>query len=146
KYLLLSADCELYKIAIVMCPDRKLKWFKDHDCTSAQIRDIKKLVVTRFKESYALAESSDAHEESGLVSKNKWVKKSATNPTHGPSDDITTYLLDPVLASDASAEAGGYIKYWHLASTCLAKMDSDFCSVPGKCTLLCDVFRPSHVV
>jgi hypothetical protein len=47
-----------------MCPDRKLKWFKDHGRTSAQIRDIKKLVVNRFKESYAAAESSDAHEES----------------------------------------------------------------------------------
>jgi hypothetical protein len=80
--------------------------------------------------------------------KNKWVKKSATNQTHGPSDDITTYLSDPVLASDAIAEVGGYMKYWHLASQrrpCLAKMGSDFCSVPGKCTLLCDVFRPSHV-
>ncbi|KAF8222956.1 hypothetical protein L208DRAFT_1227111, partial [Tricholoma matsutake] len=90
KYSLLSADCELYQIAIVMCPDRKLKWFKDHGCTSAQIRDIKKLV-------------------------NKWVKKSATKSTCGPFDDITTYLLDPVLASDAIAEAGGYMQYWHQA-------------------------------
>ena len=50
-----------------MCPDQKLKWFKDHGRTSAQIRDIKKLVVTRFRESYALAESSDAHEDSAPV-------------------------------------------------------------------------------
>jgi hypothetical protein len=50
-----------------MCPDRKLKWFKDHGRTAAQIRDIKKLVVNRFKESYAPAESSDAQEESTLV-------------------------------------------------------------------------------
>ncbi|KAF8231091.1 hypothetical protein L208DRAFT_1128001, partial [Tricholoma matsutake] len=123
KYSLLSADCELYQIAIVMCPDQKLKWFKDHGRTSAQIRDIKKLVVNRFKESYAPAESSDAHEESALAPKNKWVKKSATKSTHGPSDDITTYLSDPVLASDAIAEAGGYMQYWHQASArrpCLA--------------------------
>ncbi|KAF8229938.1 hypothetical protein L208DRAFT_1284496, partial [Tricholoma matsutake] len=138
----------IFCFILVMCPDRKLKWFKDHGRTSAQIRDIKKLVVTQFRESYTLAESSDAHEESALVSTNKWVKKSATNQTCGPSDDITTYLSDPVLASDAIAEVGGYMKYWHLASQrhpCLAKMVSDFCSVPGKCTLLCDVFRPSHV-
>jgi hypothetical protein len=50
-----------------MCPDRKLKWFKDHGGTAAQIRDIKKLVVNRFKESYPPAESSDAQEESALV-------------------------------------------------------------------------------
>jgi hypothetical protein len=35
-----------------MCPDKKLKWFKDHGCSAAQIRDIKKLVVTRWNETY----------------------------------------------------------------------------------------------
>jgi hypothetical protein len=35
-----------------MCPDKKLKWFKDHGRTAAQIRDIKKLVVTRWNETY----------------------------------------------------------------------------------------------
>ncbi|KAF8225149.1 hypothetical protein L208DRAFT_1153444, partial [Tricholoma matsutake] len=112
----------IFCFILVMCPDRKLKWFKDHGRTSAQIRDIKKLVVTRFRESYALAESSDAHEESALVSKNKWIKKSDTNQTCGPSDDITTYLLDPsghlFCLTDAIAEVGGYMKYWHLASQC----------------------------
>ncbi|KAF8239296.1 hypothetical protein L208DRAFT_1184145, partial [Tricholoma matsutake] len=97
----------IFCFILVMCPDQKLKWFKDHGRTSAQIRDIKKLVVNCFKESYAPAELSDAHEESALAS--------ATQSTHGPSDDITTYLSDPVLASDAIAEAGGYMQYWHQA-------------------------------
>ena len=35
-----------------MCPDKKLKWFKDHGRSAAQIRDIKKLVVTRWNETY----------------------------------------------------------------------------------------------
>jgi hypothetical protein len=35
-----------------MCPDKKLKWFKDHGRTPAQIRDIKKLVITRWNETY----------------------------------------------------------------------------------------------
>jgi hypothetical protein len=35
-----------------MCPDKKLKWFKDHGHTAAQIRDIKKLVLTRWAETY----------------------------------------------------------------------------------------------
>ena len=35
-----------------MCPDKKLKWFKDHGHSAAQIRDIKKLVVTRWNETY----------------------------------------------------------------------------------------------
>ena len=35
-----------------MCPDRKLKWFKDHGYSAAQIRDIKKTVVTQWNETY----------------------------------------------------------------------------------------------
>jgi hypothetical protein len=35
-----------------MCPDKKFKWFKDHGHTGAQIRDIKKMVLTRWNESY----------------------------------------------------------------------------------------------
>jgi hypothetical protein len=42
-----------------MCPDRKLKWFKDHGRTAAQIRDIKKIVIKRFKDSYAQDKDSD---------------------------------------------------------------------------------------
>jgi hypothetical protein len=35
-----------------MCPDKKLKWFKDHGHTAPQIRDIKKMVMTRWDETY----------------------------------------------------------------------------------------------
>ncbi|KAF8234231.1 hypothetical protein L208DRAFT_1550786, partial [Tricholoma matsutake] len=37
KYYTLMKETELYVIAIVMCPDKKLKWFKDHGHTAAQI-------------------------------------------------------------------------------------------------------------
>ncbi len=30
-----------------MCPDKKLKWFKDHGHSAAQIREIKKMVTNR---------------------------------------------------------------------------------------------------
>lgn len=36
----------------VMCPDKKLKWFKDHGRTAAQIKEIKKTVIKRWDESY----------------------------------------------------------------------------------------------
>ncbi|KAF8495270.1 hypothetical protein F5888DRAFT_1794991 [Russula emetica] len=52
KYSIFTSDCELYQIAIVMCPNRKLKWFKDHGRTAAQIKEIKKMVVKRWEESY----------------------------------------------------------------------------------------------
>jgi hypothetical protein len=35
-----------------MCPDKKLKWFKDHGRTAAQIKEIKKTVIKRWDESY----------------------------------------------------------------------------------------------
>jgi hypothetical protein len=41
-----------------MCPDKKLKWFKDHGRNSAQIRDIRKLVITRWNETYKGEEES----------------------------------------------------------------------------------------
>jgi hypothetical protein len=39
-----------------MCPDRKVKWFKDHGRTAAQIKEIKKMVTKRWEESYQGAE------------------------------------------------------------------------------------------
>ena len=35
-----------------MCPGKKLKWFKDHTHTSAQIQNIKKIVLTCWAETY----------------------------------------------------------------------------------------------
>jgi hypothetical protein len=35
-----------------MCPDHKLKWFKDHGRTTMQIKEIKKMVTKRWEESY----------------------------------------------------------------------------------------------
>jgi hypothetical protein len=50
-----------------MCPDWKLKWFKDHGRTAAQIRDIKKLVVNRWKELYQGAANDTETPATGLV-------------------------------------------------------------------------------
>lgn len=35
-----------------MCPDRKLKWFKDRGRTAAQIEEIRKLVINRWEQTY----------------------------------------------------------------------------------------------
>jgi hypothetical protein len=50
-----------------MCPDRKLKWFKDHGHTQTQIKDIKKLVINRFNESYVLDIPDETQEEDSQV-------------------------------------------------------------------------------
>jgi len=36
-----------------MCPDRKLKWFKDHGRTPRQTKEIEKLVIARWNKFYA---------------------------------------------------------------------------------------------
>jgi hypothetical protein len=51
----------------VMCPDRKLKWFKDHGHTPTQIKDIKKLVINRFNESYVPDIPDETQEEVSQV-------------------------------------------------------------------------------
>jgi len=48
---------------LVLCPDRKLKWFKDHSCTTRQIKEIEKMVIARWNVSYAPEESSDDLDE-----------------------------------------------------------------------------------
>jgi hypothetical protein len=42
-----------------MCPDKKLKWFKDHGRTAAQVAEIKKLVIKRWDESYKPTAASE---------------------------------------------------------------------------------------
>jgi hypothetical protein len=67
KYSLFTNDCDIYQFAIgifvffyllidksdiylVLCPDWKLKWFKDHGFSAAEIKDIKKRILARFSE------------------------------------------------------------------------------------------------
>ncbi|KAF6749031.1 hypothetical protein DFP72DRAFT_793855, partial [Ephemerocybe angulata] len=52
KYTVFTEECEIYYIAIVMCPDRKLDWFKARGYTAAQIKNIRTMVVKRWTEAY----------------------------------------------------------------------------------------------
>ncbi|KAF8901916.1 hypothetical protein CPB84DRAFT_1679335, partial [Gymnopilus junonius] len=53
KYMDLIWDCEIYVLAIVMCPDRKMNYLKNFKLSAAQLREIKKKVIDRFQTSYA---------------------------------------------------------------------------------------------
>ncbi|KAF8999756.1 hypothetical protein BDQ17DRAFT_1246114, partial [Cyathus striatus] len=52
KYSIFTNDCDVYLIAIVMCPDRKLKWFKNNGCRPSETRDIKTAVIDCWKKKY----------------------------------------------------------------------------------------------
>ncbi|KAF8218824.1 hypothetical protein L208DRAFT_1066469, partial [Tricholoma matsutake] len=88
----------------VMCPDKKLKWFKDHGQTAAQIQDIKKMVIEHWDETY----------------KGENLEELPPAPAHQPEenqdpDTIATYQVDPVIRLSIIKEAGGIMKYWHQA-------------------------------
>ncbi|KAF8809717.1 hypothetical protein BYT27DRAFT_7222308 [Phlegmacium glaucopus] len=54
KYFDLLWDCDIYIIAIVMCPDCKTGWFKEHlKYSAAEIKRIKTIAVKTWKSKYA---------------------------------------------------------------------------------------------
>ncbi|TEB22898.1 hypothetical protein FA13DRAFT_1640620, partial [Coprinellus micaceus] len=52
KYEKLSWDCDIYYVAVVMCPDRKLQWFKDRDYDRKTLKYIRELVIKCFNDGY----------------------------------------------------------------------------------------------
>ncbi|KAF8991138.1 hypothetical protein BDQ17DRAFT_1255194, partial [Cyathus striatus] len=53
KCSIFTNDCDVYLIAIVMCPDCKLKWFKNNGRRPSEIRDIKTAVIGCWEKKYA---------------------------------------------------------------------------------------------
>ncbi|KAI5890922.1 uncharacterized protein SCHCODRAFT_01171994 [Schizophyllum commune H4-8] len=54
KYFSLTADeCEAYKIAIVMSPDKKLAWFRKHQWGEDEVQKVRDKIVHRWTKSYA---------------------------------------------------------------------------------------------
>ncbi|KAH8116611.1 hypothetical protein DFH11DRAFT_1506311 [Phellopilus nigrolimitatus] len=52
KYSALADDCEVYRIAIVMSPDKKLAWFIKQGFSFDEVQKIQNLVIARWEESY----------------------------------------------------------------------------------------------
>jgi len=48
-----NTDCPLTWNNLVLCPDRKMAWFKDQKLSAQRIRQIKKIVIDRWNASYA---------------------------------------------------------------------------------------------
>ncbi|KAF9039869.1 hypothetical protein BJ165DRAFT_1351564 [Panaeolus papilionaceus] len=135
KYSVFIGGCDIYLIAIVMCPDRKLKWFKDHGWTVAQIRDIKKLVIDTWKAKYKPSQVSSGVDSDTPAAAAADRRRLFEVFEDEATDSVDTYLKDPLVPSQAIKEAGGYIAYWHNASGTrphLARMATDYCSAPGE--------------
>ncbi|KAL1713074.1 hypothetical protein EV715DRAFT_212388, partial [Schizophyllum commune] len=52
KYLKLLNKSEVYEIAIVLCPDRKLEWFRTHGYSEAAISAVRARATERWTKSY----------------------------------------------------------------------------------------------
>ncbi|KAJ7107694.1 hypothetical protein C8R44DRAFT_834190 [Mycena epipterygia] len=52
KYFSLNEECEVYAIAIIMSPDKKLDWFRTRKWPEDDINHIKDLTIRRWEESY----------------------------------------------------------------------------------------------
>ncbi|KAF5353365.1 hypothetical protein D9756_007867 [Leucocoprinus leucothites] len=136
KYTIFTEDCEIYYISIVMCPNRKLQWFKSAlGFTTQHVKKIKDMVVEHWKASYASGDDGsqlvDLEPVKGKKNRFKVTLKAAK--TNYPIDHILTYLDEPAIPSTDIQAAGGYMKWWYTSSSArksVAKMAMDYCSAP----------------
>ncbi|KAK7021591.1 hypothetical protein R3P38DRAFT_2533376, partial [Favolaschia claudopus] len=132
----------------VMCPHRKLQWFRQRcGWNDDQVSDLRSLVVRRFTESYKTSPTTASPSSSG-VSASSTVSKSrpadrfrrpttSLNPAITESDNIHTYLDAPLCEPTTSV-----IEYWTarlkssnpsiVSTPDLARYALSFCSCPGK--------------
>ncbi|KAK6992292.1 putative AC transposase [Favolaschia claudopus] len=149
KYYALLDDCEAYRIAIVMCPDRKLQWFRERGWDDGKIAGLRSLVVRRFTESYKSSTSSTQTTPASQINASTSSTRTqfplsgrfhrptvAFNPATSEADNIHTYLDSPLCEPTSSV-----IEYWNsrlkpanssiVATPDLARFGLSFCSCPA---------------
>ncbi|GBE89936.1 Putative AC transposase OS=Zea mays PE=2 SV=2 [Sparassis crispa] len=143
KYYALTDDTDVYRIAIAMCPDKKLEWFnKNPDWRAEDHTEAAHILRARWTESYA-GDSNDMSVNTPTVSvmastskRGKWASSFRNEPstsTH-PIDSIDAYLESPLVSRDDVKQAGGVLAYWAQASKTrprLARMALDFLTAPA---------------
>ncbi|KAK6971893.1 putative AC transposase [Favolaschia claudopus] len=149
KYYALLDDCEAYRIAIVMCPDRKLQWFRERGWDDGKIAGLRSLVVRRFTESYKSSTPSTQTTPASQINASTSSTRTqfplsgrfhrptvAFNPATSEADNIHTYLDSPLCEPTSSV-----IEYWNsrlkpanssiVATPDLARFGLSFCSCPA---------------
>ncbi|KAJ7579614.1 hypothetical protein C8J56DRAFT_1006570 [Mycena floridula] len=138
KYFDIIGGCEAYEIAIVMCPSRKLQWFRDHGRSEVQIRRIRDRVISRFNETYKAPSSMSASTSSApnpamMVGGRDRFRKpnSASSTPFAPKLDDMEYYLD---TGPFEHRGLTVLQYWNAEldkQPALAKMGLAYCSAPG---------------
>ncbi|QRW03444.1 hAT family dimerization protein [Ceratobasidium sp. AG-Ba] len=119
----MTAESDMYYMAVAMCPSLKLKWFLDNGYSYNDIQKIRDMVISRFYESYVTT-SEEQHVDSKQVIQqdtshpakrvNKYLHRQAllsAAPASLKLDSIEQYLADDVVPESTIAEHGGLVKY-----------------------------------
>ncbi|KAF8987460.1 hypothetical protein BDQ17DRAFT_1315014 [Cyathus striatus] len=116
KYTILTSESEVYYIAIVMCPDRKLDWFKERDYHDEQIEEIKGMVVKRWTQNYKLDGNEGPYDGETQKSLGRFVCKAGGSKKKLKPDSIEVYLRESLVEENNVQDMGGYLKYWTFTS------------------------------
>ncbi|KAG8756943.1 hypothetical protein FRC11_004911 [Ceratobasidium sp. 423] len=114
KYMgLMLEESDVHVIAIVMCPDRKLKWYTDR---GYKVDSIRSRVVSRFEELYPNTTQEAQSQNNPQPIRNIFLQRHSslsTAPTPVNADTIKAYLDSPVITHDVLTQHGGVIPYWN---------------------------------
>jgi hypothetical protein len=142
---------------IVMCPNKKLKWFEDHGWALEAVEEVRQLVVKRWEESYKPAGTVPATtpvsaqppvvnpllflyyfvtytDIYSLQPGSRWKVPARQPSVVHPPNSIENYLASPVIDTNEVKHMGGIMMYWfRREQSCpdLLRYSSDYCSAPG---------------
>ncbi|KAF5345225.1 hypothetical protein D9756_011482 [Leucocoprinus leucothites] len=146
KYIMLCEECKIYFIAIVMCPDRKLQWFKDNGYACPVYTKLKQTVIERWGQTYQPNLAMTSEPEPTCTGNTYLQKRTSKKAPVGNLDDINTYLKEPVVSHLAIIDSGGYMKWWNTAAAShpnLARIGMDYCSVPQSVIVTSPIQSPT---
>ncbi|QRW12433.1 hAT family dimerization protein [Ceratobasidium sp. AG-Ba] len=112
KYMGAMGESDIYTLSVVMCPDRKLKWFADRGFLTEPIRD---RLVERFDSRNPQAHQSTRPRELLRASGSIWTQRhtsTSSPPVHLECDSIQEYLETPVVSPYVISQYGGVLAYW----------------------------------
>ncbi|QRV80904.1 hAT family dimerization protein [Ceratobasidium sp. AG-Ba] len=142
KYMGLFTESEVYWIAIVMCPDRKLQWLRDNGCSESDIAQVYAMVVARFNSfNPSPPAPGDALDEGAtlgdLNDQDDWIFKREPSATSKfQLGSIEGYLRTEPVSSEVIRLAGGPLRYWESQTSfksysSLARFAIDYLSAPA---------------
>ncbi|EJD41569.1 hypothetical protein AURDEDRAFT_127071 [Auricularia subglabra TFB-10046 SS5] len=144
KYYALSDDTEVYRISMIMCPQRKLHWFHKNKWRPDDIVEARRVAIACWNASY----KGDAPELSPSAPSTAAAKKKRAAQSvyaledsdddepcaRGQQDTIEAYLDSPTVDYNAVKSYGGLMQYWEAqrkVTPRVAQMALDFLSAPA---------------